>query len=229
VVPPYSPSGSTTANEERKKLVLLILPSAAVMVALLLMPLHLQRFIFPPPGKIVSGPLYGGALFMLPPFVAFVYIICAGCIAQLRNRSRKRFPASALPIWGMSDWLTLIVLVCAAAIYTYGISAYWFVTPNGLTVQSSWFAQPKSYLWVDVTQRQIACFLSRGGGGNATFRLELQDGQEIDIADTQQAEFAKHFAQLAMLTHAAPVVVNDIGDGRYCPSVILNFLAEHRP
>ena len=166
---------------------------------------------------------------MLPPFLAFVYIICAGCIAQLRQQEPETLSgigAADLGDVGLAN--SHCIGVCCGDLHL------WYF--RLLVCDAEWpdrsiklVCTTKIVFRVDVIKRQIACFPSRGGGRNAAFRLELQDGQEIDIADTQQAEFAKHFAQLAMLTHAAPVVVNDIGDGRYCPSVILNVLAEHRP
>jgi len=61
------------------------------------------------------------------------------------------------------------------------------------------------------------------------FRIEMRDGQTVDLANTQQTDFARHFGTISALTRDAET---KLGDVRYCPLFIRSFvqrLAAARP
>jgi hypothetical protein len=184
-------------------------------------PLYLIRSVFPPSDKLVSGPLYGGAFFWVPPVAGFFYVLRVWG-PLLRGDHR---PARSM-LHGGLGWLSLVALMCGMTSYTYGLSAYWFATPAGITFRSDPLSRPMFYSWAAVVERQVSCFTSKGNN-IAGFLIRFEDGREIDIAETLQSEFAKHFAKIAALTASAPVVEADKRWRRYCPDYIWYFLAEN--
>ncbi|HEY1935206.1 MAG TPA: hypothetical protein VGG99_24640 [Acetobacteraceae bacterium] len=214
------------SRQQARQFLFLVLPAAATTVALWLVPLHWQRSVFPPADKIVSGPLYGGALIMAPPFVAFFYIVLAACYSAMVQR-RLSGPPGILPVERGFALLTFVVLGCTTLVYAHGISAYWFATSSGITVQSGWLAAPYSYAWSAATQRRISCYRSRSGR-NVSFQVKFRDGRTIDLADTQQMDFENHFVQLSALTASALIVEYPSHPSQYCPGFMLRFLTTHQ-
>jgi len=165
---------------------------------------------------------------MAPPFLAFFYIMVAACYSEIVQR-RRSGPPKLLPAGRGFGLLTLLLLGCATAVYVHGISAYWFATRAGVTIQSGWLAPSTLHRWSAATELRVSCFRSRGGSRNVRFGLTFGDGLEIDIADTQQDEFGKHFAELWTLIASVPVTDAPSNPGRACPNFILDFLAEKLP
>jgi hypothetical protein len=216
--------GTDLKKRENMAFLLVILPAAVILSFMWLLPLHFQRSVFPPSNTLVSGPLYGGALIMGPPFAGFFYLMLATCASQRLGGRRRGRNTAMLPIHGATGWLSLFVFICVGTTYIYGVSAYWFATPDGITIQLGPLSQPTSYRWSEVTKQQVSCFASRGGSKNADFRILLAGRRTVDLAYTQQLKFAEHFNEIVKLTGAALTVETEHNQRSFCPDFILAFL-----
>ena len=198
----------------------------AFTLVLSLGPLELMRLVIPPANKIVSGPLYDGLLVLAPPlFLTLYFALFFRSFIKKLIQGHENVSSILNFVKSKLNYPTRILLFCVIVIYVYGLSAYWFATPTGLTIHRNWFTQSTSYPWSDVIQRQISCYRSRKST-NASFILTFRDGASIDIANTQQEEFADNFHTLADLTKSAPIV-NAVRDPGACPRAVLAFLSRN--
>jgi hypothetical protein len=81
--------------------------------------------------------------------------------------------------------------------------------------------------WGAAKQLQLSCARSRSGS-IVSFQVEFDDGSIIDIADIQQTDFERDFAQLSALTASAVLKEPQSDSSRDCPGYILDFLATDR-
>jgi hypothetical protein len=214
-----------TKSESRPAVLTLLFAFVLVLafaLALSLGPLELMRIVIPPANKIVSGPLYDGWLVLAPPL--FLIFLFFRSFSKKIIQGHENISSTLNFIKSKLNYPTSIFLSCVILIYVYGLSAYWFATPSGLTIHRNWFMQ-SSYPWSDVIQRQVSCYRSRKST-NASFVLTFRDGATIDIAKTQQGEFADNFHTLADLTKSAPIV-NAVRDPSACPRAVLAFLSQN--
>jgi hypothetical protein len=205
--------------------IIFALASAAMCFGLLLAPLILQRYVYAPANRWVAGPIDDGKWFMFPAFAAWAYLffctLCRAARAQRLGKQHWRFKELIqLPYSGRLRPFTYTVLVCCLAPFTYGVSTYWYATRDGITISSSWPTDAAPYDWSGVTKRFVSCHRGRGGP-IVLFRVQMRDGQTVDLASTQQIDFARHFATISTLTGDADT---ELGDLQYCPLFIRNFV-----
>lgn len=185
---------------------------------------YLQRHVLPPTDRLIAGPLHGGAWFLLPMFVASMYflfsiIFVASAVRQSGAPCRSAHVLRLL-ITGSRGRFAAAVLTCCCGALGYGLSVFSYATPSGLTIHSGWPAEPVTYAWSDMTKRYVSCYRVRGGP-NVVFQVHMKDGQAIDLADTQQSDFAQHFCEFIALTRNA---ATELGDIQHCPNFIRGFV-----
>lgn len=202
-----------------------------LMVAAMLAPLELMRRVFPPGDRLVSGPLYGGWLVIGPPLLMMIIYVFAPLKRVLPElRAAKHSQAAWNSVVGRLkpklDIAPVAAASCLVVVYLYGLSAYWYASPDGITEQQNLFTQPVIYPWSDVVQRRLSCYRSRDVS-NVSFILTFKDGTTFDIADTQQKSFVQHFGTFFYLT-GKTALISDVPDLSICPAEIYAFLSNRR-
>ncbi len=204
-------------------LAVLALVLLAADFALMLGPLYLQRNVFPSVGKFVAGPVHG-FLLVTAPTLAFLYLLLSlAFLADAgRRQGRSYRPVELLQLLhsGRRGWVTATILIGCFSAVGYGTSAYWYATAQGVIVNPGWPSQAVTYNWSDVIKRSISCYRAKGGP-NVEFRVWMVDGRALDLAETQQTDFATHFAELTALTRNADT---EIGQIEKCPPFIRTFI-----
>jgi hypothetical protein len=188
---------------------------------------YLQRDGFPPAKHLIAGPV-NGFWIILPLFVAWAYLFscsleCASRDQRLSGRQRlKQLICS--PYTGRRCWPTLPILACCSISIAYGVFSYWYATTDGLTIHWAWPPNAKTYPWSDVTKRFVACIPSKNLRRNSrvNFRVQTRDGQTIELAINQEADFAWNFETISALTSRAYTEFD--GDARYCPPFMRGFV-----
>lgn len=192
-----------------------------LMVAAMLAPLDLMRRVFPPGDRLVSGPLYGGWLVIGPPLLMMIIYVL-----RAEKHSQAAWNSVVGRLKPKLDIAPVAAASCLAVVYLYGLSAYWYANPDGITVRQNLFTQPVIYPWSDVVQRRLSCHRSRGVS-NVNFILTFKGGKTFDIADTQQKSFAQHFGTFFYLTEKT-ALISDVRDPSICPAEIYAFLSNRR-
>lgn len=182
-----------------------------------------MRNLIPPATRLVSGPMYGGWLIFSPPLVVMLYFMALSKMAIFEKRENKKLIHDAfVDVLSRFKIITCILFFISLVVYVYGLSTYWYATPEGLTIRQNWFQPPISYNWNDVIERSISCANGRKGRFITSFIVTFREGFEIDLASTQQQDAADHFAALASLTRNAQAF-RRMGDLNACP-VEVNYI-----
>lgn len=194
-----------------------LLPLIAIFIALIFAPLEAMRNLVPPATRLVSGPMYGGWLLGGPPVIVMFYFVVMFKMAVFEKRkSKKLIDDVFFDVLSRFKVMTFILLFISFVVYVCGLPAYWYATPEGVTVRRNWFQSPVSYNWNDVIERSIACASGRKGRFITSFIVMFRQGLEIDLASTQQQDAADHFAALASLTRNGQAF-RRMGDINACP------------
>lgn len=215
----------------RKTYLICAVTFCLLMVAAMLAPLELMRRVFPPADRLVSGPLYDGWLVIGPPSLMIIIYVMAPIKRVLPElRAARHSQAAWNSVVGRLrpklDIAPVAAASCLAVVYLYGLSAYWYANPDGITERQNLFTQPVTYPWSDVVQRRLSCHRS-SGVSNTSFILTFKDGKTFDIADTQQRSFVKHFGTFFHLTDKT-ALISDVRDLSICPAEIYAFLSNKR-
>lgn len=214
----------------RKTYFILFIAFYFSMIVAMLLPLEFMRSVAPPANKIVSGPLYGGALVIGPPLLMMVVYLIGPLrrvlpAVRAANYSQEAVNAALRQLTFKLDILSVAPALCLSIMYIYGLSAYWYATPEGIFEQKNIFMRPDHYRWGDISQLHLSCYQAKGGP-NVGFILTFKDGSKLDIAHTQQQAFIENFWTLTQLT-ATATLISDVRDPSVCPRPVSLFLS-HR-
>jgi hypothetical protein len=194
----------------------------ASVFLLVIGPLELMRSVLPPDDRLLSGPLYHGWLFIAPPFLAAFYL------ALLLSYARSKSKTSPAPLSTIKfSPLSYLILGCAAAVYIFGVGAYWFVTPSGLTIHRHWFAPPTTYSWDDIIKRNVVCYIGRHNDHDISFTVTFRDGFAIDLSETQKPDVVDKFTTLMNLTRAGETAFA-LSNLALCPNSVTEVLSRKR-